>query len=161
MLRSAARAALDLIGAEDACGEHLAAFIQPEAKPSLLHPQLSIIHRCLGHRTQVMGSPDHHRLLIHQPGNGQFADITHQLRRLLTGVPARDARLDAAWVSSVVIVQPPDNSRVPGRAYSRARPLPQDHHKLHDLHRTCGSGHARERAGSGDTSLSLSAKFAT
>ncbi|MNH45659.1 hypothetical protein D3C79_1081650 [compost metagenome] len=49
-----------------------------------------------------MGSPDHHRLLIHQPGNGQFTDITHQLRRLLTGVPARDARLDAEQRVSAV-----------------------------------------------------------
>ena len=56
--------------------------MHPEANTSLLHPQLSIIHQRLGHRTQLMGSPNHHRLLIHQPGDGQFAQILEILDRL-------------------------------------------------------------------------------
>ncbi|MET3676551.1 hypothetical protein ABIB24_003538 [Pseudomonas sp. UYEF17] len=123
-------------------GEHLEAFMQTEAKPSLLHTQLSIIH---------------------QPGDGHNPST-------LT-VPARDAGFDAeqrmgtvlALVesglangepgSSVVIVQSPGISLMPGSASSRACPLPQDHHRLQDLHRTCGSGRARERARSGDISM--------
>ncbi len=37
-----------------------------------------------------------------------------------------------------------------GPASSRARPLPQGHHSRQDLHSTCGSGRARERAGPAD-----------
>jgi hypothetical protein len=33
-----------------------------------------------------MGSPDHHRLLIHHPGDDQLAHIPHPLRRLLSGI---------------------------------------------------------------------------
>ncbi|SPO56272.1 protein of unknown function [Pseudomonas sp. JV551A1] len=38
---------------------------------------------------------------------------------------------------------------LPAPAFSRARPLPQDLHGNQDLHSTCGSGRARERASTG------------
>lgn len=59
------------------------------------HAQLGIIHQCLGHGTQVMGCPDHHRFFIHQTDDGQLSYIAHQLLCLLAGIPAGNAWLDA------------------------------------------------------------------
>ncbi len=69
---------------------------------SVLHAQFCVIHQRLGHCTQVVSSPDHHGLLLHQASDGQFTDIADQFRRLLAGVPTGDAGFDAEqWMGAV------------------------------------------------------------
>lgn len=140
------------------------------ARRSVPHPQFRIIHQRLGHRTQVVRGPDHHRFVFHQTEDGQLAHIAHQFRGLLAGIAARDAGLyTEQWVGLVLTLVKDGlagsawggacshcsislKSLLPDLASSRARPPPQRSPQTEGLRCSCGTGRAHHERRAASTS---------
>ena len=59
------------------------------------HPQLGIIHQCLGQSAKVVRGPDQLWLVFHQAIQGHIPCIPHQLRCLFPRALARDTGFNA------------------------------------------------------------------